>query len=136
MNKEHPILTTPPPNMETLSSKFGVDFDKGLIVTYYPNIHVKHGQLPGDLLAHESTHLIQQEKFEGGVKAWWDKYLSDPQFRLTEESTAYAVQVKFIRDHMVGRSQRRAHFKHIVDSFVRMYGGIVTREQAKAILNI
>ena len=135
------ISNTIPQIYETLHKQFGVEWDKGLVITYFPHIHVKSGHLPPDLEAHESTHLYQQEHYHNtsygnGSAGWWKQYLEDPRFRLQEETAAYMVQVEFIRKNLIGRNNRRAHFKHILNSFVKMYGGIVTKEQAKQLLKI
>src|ERR1035441_8579515 len=115
------ILTTPPPIYETLHKIFGVDWDKGLVISYFPAIHVKSGHLPPDLEAHESTHLYQQQHHPKGVEGWWAQYIEDPKFRLQEETVAYMIQIEFIRKNLIGRTNRRAHFKHILNSFVKMY---------------
>lgn len=125
-----------PPIYQTLHDQFGVEWEKGLVITWGDTIHTKLGKLPPDLIAHESTHVYQQTNFEGGPDAWWKKYLADPSFRLREETAAYMIQVDFIKKNMVGRNARRQQFKHIVDSMVRMYGNMVTKEQAKEILKI
>lgn len=130
------ISNTIPPIYETLHKQFGVEWDKGLVITYFPNIHVKSGHLPPDLEAHESTHLYQQEHYKTGVEGWWKQYIEDPRFRLQEETAAYMIQIEFIRKNLIGRTNRRAHFKHILNSFVKMYGGIVTKEKAKQLLKI
>ena len=130
------IVNTIPPIYQTLHDKFKVEWDRGLVIAYFPNIHTKNGSLSPDLQAHERTHLYQQEKFPGGVSEWWKKYIDEPAFRLQEETMAYFVQVDYIKKNVIGRNLRRALIKHIVTSFVTMYGGIITKEQAKVVLKI
>lgn len=126
------ILSDKPEIYEALRTMFEVDWNKGLVITYYPNIHTKGGNLPEDLIVHESVHLLQQEKM--GVDKWWDRYILDRTFRVQEETAAYIAQARFIRTNVIGRNVRRAMLKHIQGSMVRMYAGAFTREEAKAIL--
>jgi hypothetical protein len=125
------ILNELPPNYEALRAKFGVDWNKGLVVTYYPNIHCKT-QIPPDLVAHEEMHLHQQK--EMGVEAWWEKFMADPVFRLKEETSAYLYQAKFLKKNLP-RKYYRLRIRQIVKDMHKMYGGMCTKQQAREILH-
>lgn len=61
--------------------------------TYGDTIYNPGGiNMPEDLIAHESTHAVQQENYEGGKDAWWKRYLIDADFRAEQEAQAYGVQ--------------------------------------------
>lgn len=53
------------------------------------------GQIPEDILFHESIHKKQQEIPE----IWWNRYLTDVQFRYEQELEAYAGQFNYIKQH-------------------------------------
>lgn len=44
------------------------------------------------LIAHETTHIIEQEKI--GKDVWWEKYFKSKKFRLEQEVLAYRRQYK------------------------------------------
>lgn len=54
------------------------------------------GEIPDDIKAHEAVHLKQQEE-AGGADLWWERYMSEPYFRLEQEADAYATQYVFVR---------------------------------------
>lgn len=82
-----------------------------------------------DIQAHEAVHTKQQADF-GGPEKWWDEYLADPAFRLSQEVEAYRTQYKYLMEKCA-RPYRRARVKDIVaDLSSGMYGHVVTKEQA------
>ena len=81
------------PLMEEYRKHFEITDDT--IFTLYPDIYANNKLTP-DLIAHEMTHIRQQEK--QGVKSWVDRYLSEPQFRITQELEAYRNQIQSIKD--------------------------------------
>jgi hypothetical protein len=44
------------------------------------------------LINHEMVHSGQQAHYEGGPDAWWERYLTDAPFRLSQEIEAYHIQ--------------------------------------------
>ena len=46
--------------------------------------------IPRHLMAHEEVHVDQQDLL--GVDRWWELYLTDPQFRIAQELSAYRAQ--------------------------------------------
>lgn len=92
------IVNYEPPQWiyEECREKFGADFYRGTIFTYGSNIHVAGGAISDDLLVHESTHIRQQAIFPGGPDAWWKRYLSDSEFRISQELEAYKAQFEFV----------------------------------------
>lgn len=60
----------------------------------------KNLDIPEDVIYHEFTHSIQQGK---NPKAWWNKYLKDPEFRLNQEIQAFAAQYDFVRRNIKHR---------------------------------
>ena len=88
--------------------------------------------LSRDLVVHERTHFAQQER-AGGPEAWWRRYLDDPVFRLEQEVEAYRAQYQALSD--LPRSERRRLLAHFCKTLASsMYGGLVTKEQARALI--
>lgn len=126
------ITTTPPPNYDQIRKAFGVDFDKGVIFTYWPNVHFYKDSLPPDLVVHEGTHLRQQEEYPGGVEAWWARYLTDPVWRLSQELEAYRAQWRWLLKNERNRNTRQMILVHCAkDLSGTMYGSVITFEEAK-----
>ncbi len=128
------IIHSPPPNWETIEKKFGIPFKAGVIVTYYPNVYCVV-EIPPDLEVHEAVHLSQQKAY--GVEAWWARYLSDKEFRLSQEIEAYRTQYAWAQLHY-GRQERRGLLKKCAkDLSGPVYGRIISYDDAEiAILNL
>ena len=83
------IVNEKPPVWDRICEAFGMT-PKNVIFAYGDRIYNPGGGvLPDFLIEHEKVHFKQQA---GEVAVWWDKYLSDPQFRLEQEIEAYAHQ--------------------------------------------
>lgn len=124
------IKHTKPEIYERCKKAFGVDWDRGIIITYGDTVYCKNN-IPDHLEVHEATHIEQQRKY--GVEEWWNRYFIDDEFRFSQEIEAYKNQVAFIRGNY-NRQQRRSLEKQICKSMSRLYGGMCTKEEAKEIL--
>jgi len=125
------ISADKPPVYDRVKDAFGADWDDGLIITYGDTIHVKGGVgLTKDLIAHEAVHVGQQTLYPGGVDAWWDRYLVDKDFRLSQEQEAYGVQLVVIRDEVNNKRKRLARIATIVHSLYTFYGDMMTKDEA------
>lgn len=130
MKDDYTISHEKPEIYEKLHELFGVEWDNGLIITYGNVIHCKY-PISDELLAHEETHVMQQEKY--GRDKWWSEYILNPRFRLIEETAAYLNQVRWMRENR-NRDYRRKRIPELASDMARMYGGMCTYEQALAIL--
>ena len=83
------IIIERPPNFDRVLAAFP-DADKpGVIFAYGDNIYNPSGiTIPHALLAHEGIHLIRQRDGET-ADSWWEKYLTDDEFRYREELEAH-----------------------------------------------
>lgn len=83
-------------------------------------------------LVHEAVHTKQQ-----GEKPaeWWDRYLSDAQFRFDEEALAYHAQYRLLNEILKDRNQL-ARLLHILaaDLAGPMYGKLSTHQEARALI--
>ena len=87
------IITELPPNYELIHAAFPQASDRGVIFAYDGNIYAPSGSpVPPALIAHEEVHLANQKHI--GADYWWEKYLSDSEFRYVEELLAHAAEFK------------------------------------------
>lgn len=68
---------------------------------YAPVMHPE--SIPDDIIVHEMTHIEQQGD---DPSAWWNRYLTDPYFRIDQEAEAYAEQYRFICASQKDRNRR------------------------------
>jgi hypothetical protein len=119
-----------PPIYDACVKAFGVDWDKGIIITYGDTVHSKD-DLPANLVAHESVHVTQQTSI--GAEIWWRNFLADPKFRLSQEVPAYRAQWRFAKENM-SRDEQRSLKKWIIKSMVQFYGGMCTKREAEDLI--
>jgi hypothetical protein len=120
-----------PPNYDEIKARFAVR--PTTIYAYGDTIYSPSTvDLPADLIAHEQVHFAQQKR-AGGPDAWWRRYLDDPQFRLSQEVEAYRAQYQLLK--AMPRADRRRRLAHICGLLASgMYGRLVTKEQARALV--
>lgn len=128
------ISTLKPKIFQRLEETFGVDWNSGVIVTYGDTVHCKSGHLSPDLIVHERTHINQQVTY--GPEKWWERYLTDPEFRLLQELAAYKNQCSYIRSYVRSPYKKYELFQHIWTCMEKNYGDMITYEQAKKLLPV
>lgn len=112
-----------------LHDKFGVEWDRGLIIAHKGVIHSKGMFLPEQKYVHEEVHIQQQEKM--GVDKWWDKYIDDPEFRKLQEAEAYREEMKYVEKNIKDRNLKYRIKHDIAVTFAsEIYGGIITYSEA------
>ena len=89
--------------------------------------------IPDDIMIHEAMHIRQQGN---DPQAWWEKYLTDKGFRLSQEIEANREQYKFICKAVKDRNKR---FKAL-DAICRnvsseIYGNVITYQEARKLLD-
>lgn len=127
------ISTQKPPVWDEVEKKFGIKWESGVLVAYGDTIHTRTGRVSPDLIIHESVHFKQQEAI-GGPEKWWEKYLTDSNFRFEQELEAYGKQCDYIRSYIHNHKKRANMFNHIWHSMAEMYGDMVTYKQAAELL--
>lgn len=90
-----------PPNFEQILAVFPHADRPGVIFAYGEDIFNPAGvRIPEFIHVHEVRHCARQ--FAIGPERWWELYLTDQEFRYTEELLAhveeYAFQAKSLRD--------------------------------------
>lgn len=132
MNDEIKISHEVPPIYEKCAEKFGVSWNDGIVITYGDTVYSKD-ELSADLIVHESIHVKQQKEI--GVDVWWDKYLTDQEFRLAEEVECYRAQIRFLKANIKDRNQLFRVCNEIWKNMVTLYGRMVSYEDAKRLTN-
>lgn len=126
------FTTVKPTILSMLEEKFGVNWDKGLIVTCGDMVHCKNHISPHKIV-HENTHVEQQSKMD--VVEWWAKYIHFDQFRLEQEVEAYRNEALYITVMVKDRNLRFKMIHQIyTDLSSSMYGNICTYSEAKELI--
>lgn len=121
------IIQSLPPNINKI--KAVLTPHESAVFAYNGAIYNPSGvHLPRHLEVHEEVHIIQQK---GKPDEWWDKYLTNPHFRLRQEIEAHHAQYKFIRS----TESNREKVNYLVFFYARalsgpMYGNLCTMSQA------
>ncbi len=118
-----------PPNWDAVVEKFPAvaDQQKNVVFTYAPFIYVPGGQeLPPDLYMHESIHLKQQGD---DAQSWWDRYLTDADFRLDQELEAYGAQLAMFNYAGNARFEYEKN-RLATDVSSALYGNMITYGEA------
>jgi hypothetical protein len=90
------IIIDRPPNFELIKVAFPKASDPGVLFAYDGNIYnPTGGPIPPALIAHEEVHLREQKYV--GADYWWEKYLTDSEFRYYEELLAHVAEFKMQR---------------------------------------
>lgn len=122
------ISNKKPAVYQQCQERFGVNWNKGIIITYGDTIYCKFKVHP-QKIAHETVHIKQQSEY--GVEAWWVRYFEDIRFRLDQEAEAYAAEVIWIQKNV---KNFRDMAKRIDDLSVDLssftYGNIISKEKA------
>ena len=126
------ILNEKPPNWQRLTETFPVTWGN-IIVAYSPNIYCGV-EVSKQKEAHEIVHLSRQRDL--GVDLWWEYYFTNPSFRLNEELFAYQKEVKWIKENITTRNQRRFLLDKIFsDLSGSTYNFLCSYDEAKRMLS-
>lgn len=128
---DYKISAEPPPVYERAKKEWGVDFSTA-IFTYGDTIHSRN-PLSDDLLAHELVHVARQT--ETGKDEWWDRYFTDPKFRLMEEVMAYQAQYSHLKQTVPDRNRLAVYLAQLARTLSgSMYGNIISYGEAIAMI--
>lgn len=87
-----------PPNWTRIAAVFPVKGKQGIIYAYGDRLYNPSGvALTPWIIAHELVHGTRQGK---DAAVWWDRYLTDKDFRLEEELLAHIAEYKeYLKHH-------------------------------------
>jgi hypothetical protein len=124
------IKNRKPEIYERLNKVFGVNWDDGIIITYGDTIYCKYPLTP-EKIAHETIHTIQQQD----PVAWWDKYIEDVDFRISQELEAYKAECEFIKKGNKSRNEKYQLIRqNAIDLSSFIYGNIISFSEAYKLL--
>ena len=126
------VIGAHPPNYEDILKSFPKVKDiRGVVYTFGQVIfNPDNVDLPVELMYHEATHSIQQDKL--GPEEWWKKYLADPKFRLKQELEAYHQQFKKYCKNQKDRNKQSSYLhKLAVDCSGEIYGKMINFSDAR-----
>src|SRR3990167_3178814 len=84
--------------------------------------------IPQDIMIHEVVHIAQQGNNPTG---WWQKYITDKDFRLSQELEANREQYKFVCKVLKDRNQRARALIKIANNLAgEVYGNLLTTNKA------
>lgn len=122
------IVQAWPPNIDAIKERFP-DIHKAVLFAYGDTIYSPSGQIiPDYLIAHEETHQRQQEAM-GGPEVWWDKYLTDNTFLLSQEIGAYHEQYEF---YCARETDRKLRYQMLMNCATALSGPVYGRSIGKA----
>ncbi len=87
-----------------------------------------------NLIEHEFIHSIQQ-----GTKpdVWWQRYVTDPYFRIEQESEAYGHQYNFLCKQFKDRNKRNKILLDLANFLSSpIYGSIISKFDARRMILI
>ena len=123
-----------PPNYDQITKVFKIADNENVIFTYGDTLYVPRGEgthLDKPLIKHEETHARQQKVM--GVDAWWERFLEDNIFRMSQEIEAYRNQYAAMGD--LPLQERQAYVTHIAkDLSGEIYGNLMTFEEAVKVI--
>lgn len=125
------IIKDFPPNIAEIRKVFNLK-DPYIIFAYGDVIYAPAGQKIEDhFIKHEQVHQKQQGE---DIEGWWNKYLKDTRFRLSQEIEAYQVQYQYL-NKIASRPVRRNWLKVLAkDLSGEMYGNIISFQEAKQLI--
>jgi len=123
-----------PPNIQKIWEAFPfIIKNPTVIFTYGDTIYNPGGYLiDQDLLAHEETHISQQQ---GIPDEWWDLYIKNTSFRLIQEAEAYKIQYLSYCSHQKDRNQRYKFLYSLArDLSSPIYGSCISTRDALTLI--
>lgn len=112
------------PYLKRYKDQFGIDEDT--VAFPYKNKIYSNSPLPQELVIHEEVHFKQQEEI--GADIWQERYLADPNFRVSCEVEAYRKQLSLFKDNKDTQDAVRIQCAKALSS--QMYGNILTYKEA------
>ena len=89
------VLATYPPNWDKIKEAFPKAKEEQAVFCYKDVVHNPFGAtITRDLEVHEAVHSGQQGK---DPEAWWNRYISEPSFRVSQEIEAYGLQMYHLK---------------------------------------
>ncbi len=107
----------------------------GMVFCYGDTIYSPDaGELPPDVIAHEKVHMEQQGEDPLG---WWDKFFTDPAFRLAQELEGFRAQYDYCVKHQPDRNARARSLHFLATNLSSAaYGRMISFNEAREKIRI
>ncbi len=131
------ILNRRPPNYDALVAHFPAISSMKPIFCYGDTIFNPFDRtITDDLIVHETIHSYQQASPALlGPDNWYQRYFSDPAFRLEQEVEAYRAQYDFLRSIVKDRNTLARDLYALAASLASpLYGNLVTPSEARELI--
>lgn len=123
------IISGRPPNYQDILRVFPSAQRMEVIFAYAPDIYAPGGNVPPQLVVHETVHIERQTAI--GVERWWELYLGSSGFRYQEELLAHRAEYRYMIGENASRQHRRGALKIVAKRLCSpLYGQITTLEKA------
>lgn len=122
-----------PPVYDRVRNVFDIA-GKSVIFAYGDKIYnpFRAGITP-DLFAHETIHSKQQALTS--PDAWWERYLTEKDFRLDQEVEAYGAQYRYLRGCTPNRKKLEEKLHKLADDLSgRIYGNLCSYDRARKLI--
>jgi len=125
------IIKEYPPNWDQIVAAFNPG--PNILVAYGGKIFNPAGNdIPPELLAHEKMHIWQQSTTTAVI--WWEKYISDKIFRLSQELQAHRAEYNYLIENG-NRNDRRKAMKTISNRLAGpLYNYMIKPAEAKKLI--
>lgn len=121
-----------PPNIDKILRKFKIT--DHTVFAYGDTLYNPIGkEISQDLMVHEETHERQQQAY--GVEAWWQMYIDNKNFRLTQETEAYRNQFQFLKTVLNRLGRKIALDRLATQLSSELYGNIINKKEAKGLID-
>ena len=123
------IVQALPPIYDEAAKVF--DIPKTAVFAYGDTLYnPAGGNISADLMEHEQTH--QKQQAEMGVTVWWNRYLHNADFRLSQEIEAYKAQYKYFCQQYTDRNVRMRFLNRIASDLASpMYKVNISLQEAR-----
>lgn len=126
---------TVPPNYEKIVNVFPfVSTNKNIVFTYGETLYIQENReedISDHLLEHENTHTKQQGDY---IEDWWERYLSDDSFRMSQEVEAYHNQYMYVKNKYGTNNAKRLLFFLARDLSSEIYRLNITFNKAEILI--
>lgn len=128
------IIAKKPPNYDLLVEAFGDLSKYKPVFAYMPNIYNPFNRtLTEDVIKHELIH-IRQQGFYTSPEIWYNKYISDPFFRLEQETEAYGEQFLYVKTKIRGKFLDWLKEKLAMELSGPAYGNLINYQKAESLI--
>lgn len=124
-----------PPLIDEIDAKFHVK-GKAIFYAWGDTIYSPGGITPSaEIKAHEGVHGQRQTNDDAKIIEWWNRYLTDVEFRLDEEIKASRAEYGCFCNRTKDRNARSQFLHHVAGKVASpLYGSMITSTAARILI--